>query len=54
MAYSWANHSSFIGTMGLFFICMFGGVMYQKSTSNKPKAKPVGLWPLLVFSLTIN
>lgn len=32
----WDKHSSFIGTIGLL-ICMFGGVMYQQSTSNKPK-----------------
>ncbi|GKE05677.1 GDP-mannose transporter GONST3-like protein [Tanacetum coccineum] len=35
----WDKHSSFIGTIGLL-ICMFGGVMYQQSTSNKPKPKP--------------
>ena len=34
----WDKHSSFIGTIGLL-ICMFGGVMYQQSTS-KPKPKP--------------
>ncbi|GLU01060.1 hypothetical protein SLE2022_183860 [Rubroshorea leprosula] len=33
----WDKHSTFVGTMGLL-ICMFGGVMYQQSTSNKPKA----------------
>lgn len=32
----WDKHSSFIGTIGLL-ICMFGGVLYQQSTSNKPK-----------------
>ncbi|XP_076944961.1 GDP-mannose transporter GONST3-like [Bidens hawaiensis] len=32
----WDKHSTFIGTIGLL-ICMFGGVMYQQSTSNKPK-----------------
>ncbi|KAK1432388.1 hypothetical protein QVD17_09284 [Tagetes erecta] len=32
----WDKHSSSIGTIGLL-ICMFGGVMYQQSTSNKPK-----------------
>nr|GMD33561.1 GDP-mannose transporter GONST3-like [Ipomoea batatas] len=32
----WDKHSTFIGTVGLL-ICMFGGVMYQQSTSNKPK-----------------
>lgn len=33
----WDKHSTFVGTVGLL-ICMFGGVMYQQSTSNKPKA----------------
>ncbi|KAJ8563297.1 hypothetical protein K7X08_031749 [Anisodus acutangulus] len=33
----WDTHSKLIGTVGLL-ICMFGGVMYQQSTSNKPKA----------------
>ncbi|XP_010534178.1 PREDICTED: GDP-mannose transporter GONST3-like [Tarenaya hassleriana] len=33
----WDKHSTFVGTMGLL-ICMFGGVMYQQSTSKKPKA----------------
>ncbi|KAL5744286.1 hypothetical protein ACOSP7_027146 [Xanthoceras sorbifolium] len=33
----WDKHSAFVGTVGLL-ICMFGGVMYQQSTSNKPKA----------------
>ncbi|GLT49832.1 hypothetical protein SLA2020_233620 [Shorea laevis] len=33
----WDKHSTFVGTMGLL-ICMFGGVIYQQSTSNKPKA----------------
>jgi solute carrier family 35 protein len=32
----WDNHSTFVGTMGLL-ICMLGGVMYQQSTSKKPK-----------------
>ncbi|XP_024991921.1 GDP-mannose transporter GONST3 isoform X1 [Cynara cardunculus var. scolymus] len=32
----WDKHSTFIGTIGLL-ICMFGGVMYQQSTSKKPK-----------------
>lgn len=32
----WDKHSTFIGTVGLL-ICMFGGIMYQQSTSNKPK-----------------
>jgi hypothetical protein len=50
----WLNTQPFIGTIGLL-ICMFGGVMYQKySTSNKPKAKHVGLWSLRVISLTVN
>ncbi|CAA7020107.1 unnamed protein product [Microthlaspi erraticum] len=30
----WDKHSSFVGTLGLL-ICMFGGVMYQQSTSKK-------------------
>lgn len=33
----WDKHSTFIGTVGLL-TCMFGGVLYQQSTSNKPKA----------------
>ncbi|KAL7214483.1 hypothetical protein ACSBR1_026819 [Camellia fascicularis] len=33
----WDKHSSFVGTIGLL-ICMMGGVMYQRSTSNKSKA----------------
>ncbi|XP_059304111.1 GDP-mannose transporter GONST3-like [Lycium ferocissimum] len=33
----WDKHSTLVGTVGLL-ICMFGGVMYQQSTSNKPKA----------------
>ncbi|PHU15514.1 GDP-mannose transporter GONST3 [Capsicum chinense] len=33
----WDKHSKLIGTVGLL-ICMSGGVMYQQSTSNKPKA----------------
>ncbi|KAF5480253.1 hypothetical protein F2P56_001017 [Juglans regia] len=32
----WDMHSTFVGTMGLL-ICMLGGVMYQQSTSKKPK-----------------
>ncbi|KAI9160562.1 hypothetical protein LWI28_009436 [Acer negundo] len=32
----WDKHSTFVGTFGLL-ICMIGGVMYQQSTSNKPK-----------------
>ncbi|KAJ8758937.1 hypothetical protein K2173_002716 [Erythroxylum novogranatense] len=35
----WDKHSTFIGTVGLL-ICMLGGIMYQQSTSNKPKAAP--------------
>lgn len=33
----WDKHSKLIGTLGLL-ICMSGGIMYQQSTSNKPKA----------------
>lgn len=33
----WDKHSTLVGTVGLL-ICMLGGVMYQQSTSNKPKA----------------
>ncbi|KAK9683510.1 hypothetical protein RND81_10G146600 [Saponaria officinalis] len=33
----WDKHSTVVGTVGLL-ICMLGGVMYQQSTSNKPKA----------------
>ncbi|KAM3319292.1 GDP-mannose transporter GONST3 [Capsicum chacoense] len=33
----WDKHSTIVGTVGLL-ICMLGGVMYQQSTSNKPKA----------------
>lgn len=33
----WDKHSTFVGTVGLL-ICMLGGVLYQRSTSNKPKA----------------
>ncbi|OVA13353.1 Triose-phosphate transporter domain [Macleaya cordata] len=33
----WDKHSTVVGTVGLL-ICMGGGVMYQQSTSNKPKA----------------
>ncbi|KAF6145014.1 hypothetical protein GIB67_013365 [Kingdonia uniflora] len=32
----WDKHSTLVGTLGLL-ICMGGGVMYQQSTSNKPK-----------------
>ncbi|KAK4403486.1 GDP-mannose transporter GONST3 [Sesamum angolense] len=32
----WDKHSTFLGTVGLL-ICMGGGVLYQQSTSNKPK-----------------
>ncbi|CAK9135148.1 unnamed protein product [Ilex paraguariensis] len=32
----WDKHSTFVGTVGLL-ICMIGGIMYQQSTSNKPK-----------------
>lgn len=32
----WDKHSTFVGTVGLL-ICMLGGVMYQQSTSSKPK-----------------
>ncbi|KAF3433153.1 hypothetical protein FNV43_RR24255 [Rhamnella rubrinervis] len=32
----WDKHSTLVGTVGLL-ICMLGGVMYQQSTSNKPK-----------------
>lgn len=34
---SWDKHSSFVGTVGLL-ICIFGGIMYQQSTRDKPKA----------------
>ncbi|KAF5731062.1 GDP-mannose transporter GONST3-like [Tripterygium wilfordii] len=33
----WDKHSTLVGTVGLL-ICMFGGILYQQSTSNKPKA----------------
>ncbi|KAK9699987.1 hypothetical protein RND81_08G209100 [Saponaria officinalis] len=33
----WDKHSTVVGTVGLL-ICMLGGVMYQQSTANKPKA----------------
>lgn len=33
----WDKHSTFVGTVGLL-ICMFGGIMYQQSTSKNPKA----------------
>lgn len=33
----WDKHSTWVGTVGLL-ICMFGGVMYQQSTTKKPKA----------------
>ncbi|KAF9609850.1 hypothetical protein IFM89_018835 [Coptis chinensis] len=32
----WDKHSTVVGTIGLL-ICMGGGIMYQQSTSNKPK-----------------
>ncbi|KAL2541945.1 GDP-mannose transporter GONST3 [Abeliophyllum distichum] len=32
----WDKHSTFVGTVGLL-ICMIGGIMYQQSTSNRPK-----------------
>ncbi|KAL6503832.1 GDP-mannose transporter gonst3 [Orobanche gracilis] len=32
----WDKHSTLVGTVGLL-ICMAGGIMYQQSTSNKPK-----------------
>ncbi|KAK4436380.1 GDP-mannose transporter GONST3 [Sesamum alatum] len=32
----WDKHSTFLGTVGLL-ICMGGGILYQQSTSNKPK-----------------
>ncbi|CAN1313400.1 GDP-mannose transporter GONST3 [Linum perenne] len=35
----WDKHATFIGTVGLL-ICMTGGILYQQSTSNKPKAAP--------------
>lgn len=34
----WDKHSTFVGTVGLM-ICLIGGVMYQQSTINKPKAE---------------
>ncbi|URE36150.1 Triose-phosphate Transporter family [Musa troglodytarum] len=34
----WDKHSTLIGTIGLL-ICMFGGVMYQQSTSKPKKAE---------------
>ncbi|XAR66130.1 hypothetical protein NMG60_11012230 [Bertholletia excelsa] len=36
----WDKHSTFVGTVGLL-ICMTGGIMYQQSTSSKPKAVKV-------------
>ncbi|CAI0627261.1 unnamed protein product [Linum tenue] len=33
----WDKHATFVGTIGLL-ICMVGGILYQQSTSNKPKA----------------
>lgn len=33
----WDKHATVVGTVGLL-ICMVGGIMYQQSTSNKPKA----------------
>ncbi|KAK9091044.1 hypothetical protein Sjap_024221 [Stephania japonica] len=32
----WDKHSTLVGTLGLL-ICMSGGIMYQQSTSNRPK-----------------
>uniref|UniRef100_A0A7N0UD06 Sugar phosphate transporter domain-containing protein n=1 Tax=Kalanchoe fedtschenkoi TaxID=63787 RepID=A0A7N0UD06_KALFE len=32
----WDKHSTFVGTVGLL-ICMIGGILYQQSTSHKPK-----------------
>ncbi|CAA3005770.1 GDP-mannose transporter GONST3-like [Olea europaea subsp. europaea] len=32
----WDKHSTFVGTVGLL-ICMSGGIMYQQSTSSRPK-----------------
>lgn len=32
----WDKHSTLVGTVGLL-ICMSGGILYQQSTSNKPK-----------------
>ncbi|XP_023743787.1 GDP-mannose transporter GONST3 isoform X2 [Lactuca sativa] len=43
----WDKHSSFIGTIGLL-ICMFGGVMYQQSTSKNPNSKPVDVKQVVV------
>ena len=37
----WDKHSTFVGTVGLL-ICMFGGILYQQSTSNKPRAATEG------------
>lgn len=38
----WDKHSTFVGTVGLL-ICMMGGILYQQSTSKKPKdGKEVG------------
>lgn len=36
----WDKHSTYVGTVGLL-ICMFGGVLYQQSTSSKPKTANV-------------
>ncbi|KAK9105397.1 hypothetical protein Scep_022241 [Stephania cephalantha] len=32
----WDKHSTLVGTLGLL-ICMSGGILYQQSTSNRPK-----------------
>ncbi|GAB4836081.1 GDP-mannose transporter gonst3 [Ancistrocladus abbreviatus] len=37
----WDKHSSFVGTIGLL-VCMTGGIMYQQSTSKKPRAGKEG------------
>ncbi|KAF9609781.1 hypothetical protein IFM89_018229 [Coptis chinensis] len=37
----WDKHSTVVGTIGLL-ICMGGGIMYQQSTSNKPKVIEAG------------
>ncbi|KAG6406439.1 hypothetical protein SASPL_134041 [Salvia splendens] len=37
----WDKHSTLVGTIGLL-ICMGGGIMYQRSTSGKPKPAKEG------------
>ncbi|GAB4858122.1 GDP-mannose transporter gonst3 [Ancistrocladus abbreviatus] len=37
----WDKHSSFVGTIGLL-VCMTGGILYQQSTSKKPRAGKEG------------